>query len=95
MVAEKGAGTSEPKRMRFDHPARMRADTKRRLQLRRSADVNSTVATAAAHVRGDMVLRRLEIALLRTALEFGYFPRRGSGLQPRVAVLGYPGKDGD
>jgi hypothetical protein len=22
------------------------------------------------------------------------FPERGSGLQPRVAVLGYPGKDG-
>jgi hypothetical protein len=27
-------------------------------------------------------------------LEFGQFPRRGSVLQPRVAVLGYPGKDG-
>jgi hypothetical protein len=27
-------------------------------------------------------------------LEFGHFPRRGSVLQPRVAVLGYPGKDG-
>jgi hypothetical protein len=28
------------------------------------------------------------------ALEFGHFPRRGSVLEPRVAVLGYPGKDG-
>ena len=26
--------------------------------------------------------------------ELGHFPRRGSVLQPRVAVLGYPGKDG-
>jgi hypothetical protein len=26
-------------------------------------------------------------------LEFGHFPRRGFVLQPRVAVLGYPGKD--
>jgi len=28
------------------------------------------------------------------ALEFGHFPRRGSVLQPRVAVLGYPGNAG-
>jgi hypothetical protein len=27
-------------------------------------------------------------------LRFESFPRRGSVLQPRVAVLGYPGKDG-
>src|SRR4030095_43584 len=29
------------------------------------------------------------------ALKFGHFPRRGFVLQPRVAVLGYPGKDGE
>ena len=28
------------------------------------------------------------------SLVFRTFPRRGSVLQPRVAVLGYPGKDG-
>ncbi len=27
-------------------------------------------------------------------MKFGQFPRRGCVVQPRVAVLGYPGKDG-
>src|SRR6185295_3090892 len=38
--------------------------------------------------------RRANPPSVRRALEFGHFPRRGSVLQPRVAVLGYPGNAG-
>ena len=38
--------------------------------------------------------RRANPPSLKRALEFGHFPRRGSVLQPRVAVLGYPGNAG-
>src|SRR6185436_17584695 len=38
--------------------------------------------------------RRANPPSVRRALEFGHFPRRGYVLQPRVAVLGYPGNAG-
>ena len=38
--------------------------------------------------------RRANPPSVRRALEFGHFPRTGSVLQPRVAVLGYPGNAG-